>query len=291
MKLREILSEGLIKLSSKLIDKLVKTFVIKYLAWVQDKIESELEGKDYSEAKKVLNKYSQKYQVSIEDEDIEAIGKSRTIKTKYEIELEELPYYEKLIKLYPDFKNMHNPILTLVMDFASDTGSSNGKYNPNTQTIFMYLKALGLLSNDNLETVMIKHLPNAVGVLEHELTHAIQFIVLSKFHDSQIGDEDSVKFDAATKDKYFNSQIEFDPFIKTMVAKFKAADLAMKKISPDYDRKISLEYFTGAHEKLSDKELQKVSFMKPNEFFISIKKHDKEKWKKAVKLFYQEVTK
>jgi len=285
MRLKELLVEGFIKLPPKLRDRMVNSFMTKYFAWLQDKID-ELEGKEYTENKKIIDKYLLKYKINIDEEDTESIGGMNKIRLYYEIDVNELPYYDKLSKLYPDFKEMIIPKLMLVMDFKGT--DVQGKYSPNLQIITLNMGPLNLANTDDLEKTLNRFLPSAIGTLEHELTHAVQYLVLRKFHSDQVGDEESVKFDGEFRDKYLNSQIEFDPFLKVLVSRFKAVDSDMKRINrTEYDPKLSLEYYVCAKDKLSDDELEKVSFMKQNEFFDALKRRDKEKWKKAVKLFYQ----
>lgn len=299
MKLNDVLREGLIKLPQNLRGEIVKFFVRMYLAHYQDWIEEELVGKEYYEAKKLADDVANEYDVSVGEDDIKRL--STWVKEKFVLTADDVPYADKLKKIYPNFvEELGLPIkVTIVLDYGHQPVANElADFDPNDNTIRIAMPNVHLAhptTEHGRKEALMKNLTWAVGLIDHELTHAVQHIVLSRFHKAQV----SNAFDAAGtskfhSDDYFNSQIEFDPWIKGEAAIFKAIEKLMKKIGKEYDEKLSMEFFVGAKgDKKTDfmdqKEMTKVMFTAPSAFFLSLKKKNQDKWKKAVKLFTEMV--
>lgn len=299
MKLNDILQEGLIKLPRKALSDMTKFFVKMYLAYYHDHIEEELVGKAYYEANKLADEVAREYDVEVDEKDAKRL--SRQIKETFLINEDDLPYSDRLKKIYPNFiEELGLPIkIKMVLDFVHTKDDAVADFDPNDNTIRVAMtkaKLTNLEDEESRRDALNKNLTQAIGLIEHELTHAIQHNVLSRFHQKQIANV----FDVANKknlhasDNYANSQIEFDPWIKGEMAVFRSLEKEMKKLNTEYDRKLSLEYFVAArgaskNDYKNSEEMEKVMFTSPSVFFLSLKKHNPEQWKKAVKLFYQKV--
>lgn len=128
------------------------------------------------------------------------------------------------------------------------------------------------------------------GIVEHELVHVMQFLVLSRGSDEQLeGDVAGAKAEKRPTAGYATSQLEFDPIIRGMVKGFaKWVNRITRNERKPIDWKILLKYFVGAApESEIDKLELRPSTEYPNqsEFFTNLKLHDKAKWQKGVKLF------
>lgn len=119
--------------------------------------------------------------------------------------------------------------------------------------------------------------------LEHELTHLLQFVVFADFHAQQLlttTPDDSVqKGSDEALDIYFNSPIEFDPWIKSETTKFTQLADGMSEA----EQKAAFKKFVSSDLKPS--ELAKTKGDKErSRFFLALKKYNEPQWKKGVKL-------
>jgi hypothetical protein len=300
-----LIQEGLIKLPKNVKGEMIKFFVRMYLAYYQNMIEEDLVGKQYYEAKQLADETAKEYDVAVGESDMDKVQKFShpQILETFLLTVDDLPYNDKLKRLYPNFvEELKLPIkIKFMLDFSTSKNPDMADFDPNDNTIRVVMNNLKLMPFGTdlsiLKSMLNKHLRPAIGVIEHELTHAMQHIVLERFHKSQIENAfDVLKLKGMKKynDAYLNSQIEFDPWIKGEIAIFKSIEREMTKMSKEYDKKLSLEFFLAAKgEKKSDfikpDDFDKLMFTAPSAFFLSLKKHNVEKWKKAVKLFYQGV--
>lgn len=137
------------------------------------------------------------------------------------------------------------------------------------------------------------------GTLEHELTHYIQFKVFGGVSDKQIAGngKSNPTDDARTQDssKYYTSQVEFDPQIKSH-AKNAIVTIRANKRTKGMEgltwKDVALVAVgeKKAKDVINDKQLPNWTMLADEEkFFAHLKKVDKEQWKKAVKLFMQTV--
>ena len=297
------LNEGLIKLPRKTLQQLVGGFVYIYLAYYKDCIEEFLSGKEYHDANELLKTVLKKYNVpSIKPEDSAKVGKSDKMTKIFVIDPEDLPerYLKKLREIDKDetiFRSL-NLKIKLTIDFKGmkKLEGSYAQFDPNNQQIIIsiknhYLDKSELESRVGREKCLGTVLTQAIGNLEHEFTHAIQWIILEKFHQKQIKNISDLKIPGNSpvyQDEYYNTPIEFDPWIKTEIKKFKAAEDLVKMTRFSFDKKAAIGYFTWSD---SDKnvDIEKLGFTGRSEFFGALKKKSEKRWKKAVKLFYTEV--
>lgn len=301
MKLNEILTEGAIKVPEKQYKQMADAFVYWYMAYFQNFIENDLEGKDYSKAKNWLKAVCKKYGVDEpSDKDVELAGNSEYQAVKVPIQMEDWPYLEKLKKFYPGIEKLSMPPMTLRIYFKMAPAIlprkvmarySNGKIAisiPNHYMDDAYLAQ----GDSRRRAILTRDLERALGNIRHELTHAVQFEILAKFHTDQIRSTNDLEVeglsDEELKDLYLLSPIEFDPQIKSAATMFKGIELYSKSLLNDYDRKKALGYVTGGDNKeLTKDELEQIGYNVRSQFFLTLKKKDPDRWKKAVKLFYQ----
>lgn len=137
------------------------------------------------------------------------------------------------------------------------------------------------------------------GTLEHEMTHYIQFKVFGGVSDKQIAaDGKSNPADdlhVQNSSKYYTSQVEFDPQIKSHAKSIIVTIRANKRTKGMEGLTWKDVALVAVGEKkakdvIKDKQLPSWTMLADEEkFFAYLKKVDKEKWKKAVKLFMQTV--
>jgi hypothetical protein len=135
------------------------------------------------------------------------------------------------------------------------------------------------------------------GTLEHEMTHYIQFKVFGGASDAQIGEHGKAldTDDKATRNAsaYYSSQVEFDPQIKSHAKDLIVTIRANKRMKGMEalswkDAALVAVGEKKAAEVIAKNELPKWTILgNEQQFFKSLKRVDKDKWKKAVKLFMQ----
>lgn len=132
-----------------------------------------------------------------------------------------------------------------------------------------------------------RSLNHSLGIIEHELTHAIQDLVMAKLHSKQF-DQSGRSAPGLTKnqakdDQYYTAPVEFDPHVKDSVREVKRLIAAGK--SP---KQTVINRFT-----LSDipaDQLSKVNVGSDRSpFFRALKRSAPDQWKKAVKLLYNQL--
>lgn len=119
------------------------------------------------------------------------------------------------------------------------------------------------------------------GVIEHELTHAIQDMAMGEMNNNV----DYYNADGSIDDdKYFTHPIEFDPHIKSeasdLIAFMKQLSVIGMKLDSQTLKNI-IKNYVGIKVDAAPEYAQMVS-----QFFVSLKKNEPVKWKKAVKYFY-----
>jgi hypothetical protein len=154
-------------------------------------------------------------------------------------------------------------------------------------------KMLELLSQFN-HAEASRNINFTLGIIEHETTHAVQSMVLYLLHPSQYDSTTGGKSvkglrkGQAKQEKYFTSNIEFDPLIKSSARELKGLFGKYNAVS-DKDKKDLFIKYTFSDvaskgvSKADNKDFNRSSFFK------SLKRSDPDKWKKAVKLLSQEV--
>ncbi len=125
------------------------------------------------------------------------------------------------------------------------------------------------------------------GTLEHELTHMIQFLVLGDLHAKQLlthePGEDVQSNSKESKDIYFTSPIEFDPWIKAEVTKIRALMRRQKKDSVE-KRALIKKFISADLTQDQATKLEDNADPERSDFFISLRRQDLKQWKKAAKL-------
>lgn len=300
---KQFLGEGIIQNPPKLLKAVTDYAVTCYLAYAKDQIETELTGKDYAEAIHALKKAAAQQKLQLPDDALsEKIGKTASKggieEREFKLDMSDLPsrYLEKLKKLKIDVTKLHEyDSMIIELDFSSAPKHRNiGAFFPAHVMIALSFRNAGLLlpdvSFDRLMGQLHDKLPSFIGTIAHEMTHAVQFLVLKNFHASNISaeyDQDDLKDDAP--DEYYLSTVEFDPTIKSEAAYFKSVEDMSKEFGmSDYDKQAALSYFTYADgSEPSAKDLERISYTRRSKFFGVLKKHDQQRWRKAIKLLTQ----
>ncbi|ASV44071.1 hypothetical protein PBI_SCTP2_56 [Salicola phage SCTP-2] len=160
-----------------------------------------------------------------------------------------------------------------------------------------------------------KHLTDFIkdskSTIEHELAHYIQHNYLKQKSEKQVEKPD-YKHEHGSKenyDEYFGSEVEYSPQILSAVRDFEKffnsmSDESQQYIDKQYKRNIfnyivgqtntlqTLSEYSGENLKGIDNTLTNFRTVKlPRSFFMSLKNSDNEKWKKAVKYFWNEINK
>lgn len=300
MKLTELLIEGEIKIPEKQYEILSDTFVYWYMSYFQNFVESQLKDKEYEKAKNWVKAVCNKYNVPIPSkDDVETAGNETFQQFKIDFQASDWPYTDKLKKFYPDISSL-NGSLAYRIYFKTDTKvigkGTLAAYRDRKIIISIpnhYMDETYLSRGDSKRrAILTRDLERALGSLRHELAHAVQFEILSKLHHDQVQSINDIEIGELSSeertDLYLLSQVEFDPQIKSIAKLFQGVELYSKSQLQKYDRKKALEYVTGASTKdLTPEEISQIGFNKPNKFFVTLKKKDPTRWKKAVKIFYQ----
>lgn len=119
------------------------------------------------------------------------------------------------------------------------------------------------------------------GVVEHELTHAIQDMAFGTMPDKldYYNPDGSIDYD-----KYHAHHIEYDPLIKTQAKDFISA-LSEIRVS-GHRPSVREIHDMAAHYVGSKTDVEGGYNAGVSDFFVDLKKRDTTKWKKAVKYFY-----
>lgn len=299
---KQFLKEGLIQNPPKLLKDIVDFVVFTYLAYVKDKIETHLEGNDFNTANRLLKKTCDEHKMPMPpDKYSEKVGKSKMEEHEFKLDFSDLPrhYLDKLKKLGTDVSKLHSYDHVIAeLDLSpQSTIKSSGLFHPDTLTMSFSLKYSGMiLDEDNIDldrihSVLLDKLPSLVGVVDHECAHMVQFLVLRRFHEYNVkSDYASDNLTDENSDDYYNSQVEFDPQIKSEAAYFKGVEKLSKEFDvKDYDKEKALAHFTYADGTTPPKgsDLEKISYTRRSPFFAALKRKNPTQWKKAIKLLSQ----
>lgn len=308
------LNEGLIKLPAKVSESMIKYFVYWYLAYAEAQAEKndDLDEDDIDMIKVCIDRLAKKHGVtSPSHADVIRSTKARGIFKKFE--MRDLPdaYVQRVgkvngveavealkkekVKFMVAFKKHPD------LDFDNDR--PQGIFHPgkdgedsliivsiaNMPTeVEHFVQMLSQLKVEQANRV-INH---TIGIIEHELTHAIQSMILYQLHPNQYDSNGKavrgLRKDQAKKEKYFTSQVEFDPQIKGAIREIKNLFDELKAKTKEDKREIFNRYtYSDADQKnVSHKDNQKY-YRSP--FFKALRRSDPDKWKKAVKLLAQGV--
>lgn len=117
---------------------------------------------------------------------------------------------------------------------------------------------------------------NAMGTVEHELTHYVQYFYLAHRDKRQVQSTRGTNSDAVD---YNTSNIEFDPKIKSAITDFSTEIQTMvyptpHRVSEKIRQYVCADGFDAARQKFYQ-----------NEFFWMLRKTDVARWKKAIRIF------
>jgi hypothetical protein len=173
--------------------------------------------------------------------------------------------------------------MRLIFDKDEGLGRSSGSYDEEDGP-FIKLSPFNLrMTGPSIGTLpalkaSLAKIPQLIGLLEHELTHMVQYQAL---HPAQTAYH--ARYDEYDDD-YKLSQLEFDPHIKSALGKFKQLQAKYKAI-PGYNVSELASAFVGAEDV--------PTWMNPNDasgFFDTLYHRAPARWKKAVKLFMHELS-
>lgn len=269
-----MINEALIKLPQQAFEQMKRFVLQTYFAHVQARIDKgfRFDEESADRAQRILDRELSKYDVKL---DGELIHKARTMKS-----------FVKLFKVNESIYGVDVRVtvrLKLLFERSRSLQATAGMYRD--ETSFIVLSPFNLhMTGPSLSTVSaLKHslakVDDLLGYLEHELTHLVQYRVLQAKSGKLIDDDSSNKYglNDVADDKYYNAPVEFDPLIKSERQRLKSIFANKYQGKP---KSIVRDAFLGVIPKPEWMEAHHVS-----DFFDSLKRTDKARWKKAVKLF------
>ena len=294
------LNEGLIKLPPVVLKTAISFFLEKYLAYLYHNAREcdKLDETDRRVLGMGLKLIAKKHGLAPPNSQEIIDGKARVSRTK--IKLKDIPdaYLKRMVKLHLETTFIKRQSLTLTIVFNDKhknlEGDEEGVYMDDTGEIILSIKGLGLQFKDlekhflaiNIKEIT-KRIEDAIGTIEHELTHLMQHKILKFFSAKQIeGTGQNSMGRKADHDTYYNSQIEFDPWVKSSIRRVKSLiDQEKKKMTP---RQV-FDIFTWSDGEVLHQGTGASHIGLRSAFYKALKKKDQTKWKKAVKLLSQEV--
>jgi hypothetical protein len=305
------LNEGLIKLPPKLTDHMIKYFVYWYLCYVEGiaAADKSYEEDDQDMIKVAIDRMAKKYGVNPpKPTDVEKTKKTRAVYKNFPVE--DLPpsYLERVAKVkgteaIEELKKAHVKFLVSFRQHPKidmDGDAPQGIFYAEPAEIIISIpnmhvkvpKMIQLLSQFN-HAEAGRSIDHTLGIVEHEITHAVQAMVLHLLHPSQYDPNREgrsargLRKDQAKQDKYYTSDLEFDPWVKTSIRELKNI-FSKAKATSAADKKALFTYFT--YGDVQPKGVSKADDGKQQRsaFFKALRRSDPDKWKKAVKLLSQE---
>ena len=309
------LNEGLIKLPTKVSEKMIKYFVYWYLAFAEAQAEKndELDEDDLDMINVCISRIAKKHGVNPPSHaDVIRTTKARAIFKNFE--MEDLPdaYVQRVGKVRGQeavdaLKKERVKFMVAFRkhpDIDMDEDQPQGIFRPSKEgqpeshiivsianmptEVGAFLKLLMQFKTEEANRV-INH---TIGIIEHELTHAVQSMILYQLHPGQYDANGKavrgLRKDQAKKEKYHTSQVEFDPQIKGSIREIKNLFDQSKAKTKEEKREIFNRYtYSDADQKNVSRKDDKKYYRSP--FFKSLRRSDPDKWKKAVKLLAQGV--
>lgn len=319
--------EGMIKLPPKLLGKLTEAIHIVCLSYLHAKLKKA--AKVYCEpdvAKAAVKKFEdfikQRYKVKVQVVDLKDHTWDFNVGDVSSRDLD--PAYRKLVKLQGaefEFDPSRTGPLSLLMHLApSHLEGNRGQYDANENRIELNMTTVrtwtwekyceyvtksldpdedqgkaAKIANELLER-LADRIQRIEGILKHELTHYMQFKVFARASMKQLDDNDvdAVPADADDRPRrYFTSQIEFDPLLKSAVEDFVTDyNRAKRKLKKDFDWKV---WASVAVDEMSPEDAaQKLKMDIPHgaySIFSHLKAENRDKYKRAVKRFMLELEK
>lgn len=166
--------------------------------------------------------------------------------------------------------------IRVLLNFA-DTGSDPGLYDSRNRTLRINFARLGLDITNAFRALhkgtLEDKLEQAVGTLEHELTHAVQHLVLSQLHRDQFSGKDAQRGSMLMKVEgpawIKNSLKELAPLLRTAKSSSERRNVIHKFVGSDG---LKTELGPGR-----------------SSYFFHLKHHDPKKWKDQVKELMKEL--
>lgn len=301
------LVEGLIKLPEKMLKDGQSKIASDICSYVSTELgaTSRIHDSDAEDVKKMIahvKELAAQYNAPIRH-----LKKKTRSKYKIDLDIADLPTsYKKntqiekealKLELDIDWDHYQGRLKSLKAD-ASYSDSKGGKIvmgigsitTMHWETVLKYPAFVDLFDN-RLERIMLN--------FEHELTHYVQYKVLGDAMNDRFADKREI--DGGRSDAYYNKDLEFDPLIKSAIGTYRRYEKDNLEAKLAGGRREWVEFFIGTKSvprELAYKLKQGLisgekygGFVVPSEFFLSLKKHQPDKWKKAIKLFTQELDK
>lgn len=309
------INEGLIKLPPKLTNSLIEYFVYWYLAFLEGRAEADesLEEDDFDTIKLALARLAKKHGAKPPSPgDIKKAMTNRSIFKNFPVEDLPAQYLERLtkvkgasalaalkdarVKFVVAFKK--HPKVDMDNDFPQGIFYDSDPAEIIISIPNMPVKIptmVQLLVDFNYNEVS-RSINNTIGTVEHELTHAIQSLVLSLLHQSQYDTETDGKADSnlpsneMLKDKYFTSDLEFAPHVKASIRELNTIFDKNKATTAQAKQELFTKFTYGDASSANVAKFDDKKFSR-SPFFKSLKRSDTTKWKKAVKLLSLETLK
>ena len=301
------LTEGLIKLPPKLSQSFLEYFTYWYLAFLEGTAEADksYDEDDHEMIKVALDRLAKKHgSKNPTPGDIKKAMTSRAVFKNFPVEDLPSQYLERVAKVkgpeaIEELKKAHVKFVVAFKPHPKVEDGEEGIFYSKPAEIIISIpnmpvntdKILHLLSLFN-HAEASRSINNTLGIVEHELMHAVQSMVLFLLHPDQYSNKGSksvngLRTQHAKQDKYFTDDIEFSPWVKTSTRELKSI-FGKQKANTAQEKKDLLAKFT--YGDVLGKDVSKADNKKfeRSPFFKSLKRSDPEKWKKAVKLLSQE---
>lgn len=258
---KEPLSEGLIKVPTSWLEAGKRLLVSQIITWA----DYQLAGK-FPELQKAIDELFEEHKSYYRDnlkynpdEKIQAT----TIKTN---------------DLSGSYTTLNPTSETITFAVSWEPRNTQGVYLPKRNATVLFPMSLDYLEKfpthrSHPDDIKIA-LNSLLATLEHELRHAVQFILLP--HDDQKYQKPGYE---KHKEEYFTSPIEFDPTIGSAIGEY----LDLKEYGIKLNRQ-SLERFLAMRP-------SGMSGVQPHKLFIALKNGSPVQYKRAVKKFIEELNK
>lgn len=288
MSFSKFLNEGLIKTPKPLQDAAQNFFaetVLSYLTYYGLKLTQDKDEREYVilNLKRIANS-------------LKVPLKLKTPKSIYQHESKIFPvgnFAEAYVKSYnklhgPDsLKNIKDLKVKINLAFTKhkQVGSSGGVYlEKKTPEIVVSIYGLELTHDEVFDpnnmlkfnsAAVLQKIKEGFATIEHELTHLVQFKVLQFLHSDQIkSHEGTYEIGTDSEVKYYNSNIEFSPVLKTELRDFRSF---VEKMKIESSSKKTKDFFN--------------KWVQTSPFFIVLKQYNDSNWKKAIKIMWLEYEK
>lgn len=255
----ETLSEGLIKVPTSWLEAGKRLLVSQIITWADYK----LAGK-FPELQKVVDELFEENKSYYRD------------KLKYRPDDKIQAMTITANDLSGSYTSLNSSSDTITFAVSWEPRNTQGVYLPKRNATVMFPLSLDYLekfpSNRSHPDDIRIALKTLLATLEHELRHAVQFMLLP--HDDQRYQKPGYE---KHKEEYFTSPIEFDPTIGSAVEEY----LDLKEYDIELNR-LSLERFLAMRP-------AGMSGVQPHKMFIALKKGSPVQYKRAVKKFIEEL--